>query len=299
MDPCPNAISCKGEFHYRSDNKKQVLKGAALNSLFLRKFGRTWDDMPIPGVAPGDLDVRAFADFHKRAASSKRQPQGIIGESDEDTIEKLQLREAGMLKHAAVLLFHPEPHRHVMEACVKVGYFQGSEILFHDLIEGDLFTQVDRTMDFLYTKYTRALISYDGNYRVETFPVPRQAMREAVVNAIIHRDYASNTTIQVRVYDDRIAIWNAAKLPPNWVEDQLAGKLPSRPHNPRIADAFFQAGLIEAWGGGVQRIMEICRKAGNPVPVWQLQFGGTGLWLEFPFSASYQAADAFVRRRGA
>ena len=69
-------------------------------------------------------------------------------------------------------------------------------------------------MDLLYTKYTKALISYDGVYRVETFPVPREAMREAVINAIIHRDYASPTTIQIRVYDDRITIWNAVQLPP-------------------------------------------------------------------------------------
>ena len=65
-------------------------------------------------------------------------------------------------------------------------------------------------MDLLYTKYTLGLVSHDGIYRVEPFPVPREAMREAVINAIIHRDYTSPATIQIRVYDDRFAIWNAA-----------------------------------------------------------------------------------------
>lgn len=92
-----------------------------------------------------------------------------------------------------------------MEAFLKIGYFGGSDLQFQDVVEGDLFTQVDQTMDLLYTKYTRALISYDGIYRVETFPVPREAMREAVINAVIHRDYSSPTTIQIRVYDDRVA----------------------------------------------------------------------------------------------
>ena len=64
----------------------------------------------------------------------------------------------------------------------SIGYFRGSELLFQDEIVGDLFTQVDRAMDLLYTKYTRGLVSYDGIYRVETFPVPREAMREAVIN---------------------------------------------------------------------------------------------------------------------
>ena len=91
-----------------------------------------------------------------------------------------------------------------MEALVKTGYFRGLELLFRDVVEPDLFTRVDRWIDLLYTKYTRALISYDCVYPVEAFPVLREAMREAVINAIIHRDYAGPTTVQIRVYDDRI-----------------------------------------------------------------------------------------------
>ncbi|MXW79767.1 MAG: transcriptional regulator [Gemmatimonadetes bacterium] len=287
VDPYPNPISYKGEFYYRSGSTKQVLRGAALSRFLLQKYGRTWDDVPLPGVGLKDLDGRVFDGFRQRGASSERLPQDILDESDEGVIERLQLREAGFLKRAAVLLFHPAPDRFVMEAYVKIGYFRGSELLYQDVIEGDLFTQVDRTMDLLYTKYTRALISYDGVYRVETFPVPREAMREAVINAIIHRDYASPTTIQISVYDDRIAIWNAVQLPSEWAADQLAGGLSSKPYNPRIAYAFFRAGMIEAWGRGIRRIAEMCKEAGNPVPEWKLQSSGDGLWLRFPFSAAY------------
>ena len=131
-----------------------------------------------------------------------------------------------------------------------------------------------------------------GVYRVETFPVPREAMREAVINAVIHRDYASPTTIQISVHDDRIVIWNAVQLPPGWAADQLTGEFSSKPHNPRIAYAFFRAGMIEAWGRGIRRITEICKEAGNPAPEWELQASGDGLWLRFPFSAAYHAADA-------
>ncbi|MCY3787833.1 MAG: transcriptional regulator [Gemmatimonadetes bacterium] len=260
-----------------------MLRSAALSRFLLQKYGRTWDDVPLPGVGLKDLDGRVFDGFRQRGADSERLPQDILDESDEGVIERLQLREAGYLKRAAVLLFHPAPDRFVMEAYVKIGYFRGSELLYQDVIEGDLFTQVDRTMDLLYTKYTRALISYDGVYRVETFPVPR----EAVINAIIHRDYASPTTIQIRVYDDRIAIWNAVQLPPEWAADQLAGELSSKPYNPRIAYAFFRAGMIEAWGRGIRRIVKMCKEAGNPVPEWKLQSSGDGLWLRFPFSAAY------------
>ncbi len=291
VDRYPNPISYKGVIYYRSGSTNQALRGAALSRFLLRKYGRTWDDAPLPGVGLKDLDGRAFNEFRRRGANSERLPQDVVNESNEEIVERLQFREAEYLKRAAVLLFHPAPHRFVMEAYVKVGYFRSAELLFQDVIEGDLFTQVDRTMDLLYTKYTRALVSYDGVYRVETFPVPREAMREAVINAIIHRDYSRPTTIQIRVHDDRIEMWNAAHLPPEWAAEQLAGRLSSNPHNPRIAYAFFRAGMIEAWGRGIQRIVEICQKAGNPVPRWELQATGDGLWTTFPFSAAYQASD--------
>ena len=295
VEPHPNPISYRGEFHYRSGSTKQVLRGVALSRFLLQRYGRTWDDVPLPGVAIGDLDARKLEDYRRLGAGSQRLPDSILRDTDDAVIDKLQLREAELLKRAAILLFHPAPQRFVMDAYVKIGYFRGSELLFQDVVDGDLFGQVDRAMDLLYTKYTRGLISYNGIYRVETFPVPRKAMREALINAVIHRDYANATTIQIRVYDDRISIWNAVDLPPEWGENQLARKLSSKPHNPRIAYAFFRAGMIEAWGRGIERILDLCEEAGNPTPVWELEPGGDGLWLRFPFSAAYRAADTANR----
>ena len=251
--------------------------------------------MPLPGIGLNDLDDRVINCFRRRAVASGRLPHEVLSESVESLIENLSLRDGTYLKRAAALLFHPSPQRLVPDAYLKIGYFRGSELLFQDVIEGDLFTQVDRTMDLLFTKYTRGLISYEGIYRVENFPVPWEAMREAAINAVIHRDYASATTTQIRVYDDRISIWNAAHLTPEWAAEQLAEELASRPHNPRIAYAFFRAGMIEAWGRGIRRIVDLCREAGNQTPTWRLEAGGSGLWVRFPFSAAYLDADSAAR----
>ncbi len=299
VDPYPNPISYKGEFHYRSGSTKQVLRGAALSRFLLQKYGRTWDDVPMPGVGLKDLDGRTLESFRRRAADSERLSQDILDESDAEVIEKLRLREGEYLKRAAVLLFHPAPGRFVREAYVKIGYFRGPELLYQDVIEGDLFAQVDRAMDLLYSKYTKALISYDGIYRVETFPVPKEAMREAVINAVIHRDYASTSPIQIRVYDHRITLWNPGQLPPDWSVEQLTGEHSSRPHNPGIAYAFFRAGMIEAWGRGIRRIAHACETAGTPAPEWKIEPGG-GLWLEFPYSTEYQrTADSLTKHASA
>ena len=299
VDPYPNPISYKGEFHYRSGSTKQVLRGAALSRFLLQKYGRTWDDVPMPGVGLKDLDGRTLESFRRRAADSERLSQDILDESDAEVIEKLRLREGEYLKRAAVLLFHPAPGRFVKEAYVKIGYFRGPELLYQDVIEGDLFAQVDRAMDLLYSKYTKALISYDGIYRVETFPVPKEAMREAVINAVIHRDYASTSPIQIRVYDHRITLWNPGQLPPDWSVEQLTGEHSSRPHNPGIAYAFFRAGMIEAWGRGIRRIAHACETAGTPAPEWKIEPGG-GLWLEFPYSTEYRrTADSLTKHASA
>ena len=295
VEPHPSPISCKGEFHHRSGSTKHMLRGAALSRFLLARYGRTWDDMPLPGVGLKDLDARVVDAFRRKAVGSGRLPPESLGEAIGRLVENLSLRDGEHLKRAAALLFHPSPGWLAPDAYIKIGYFRGSELLFQDEIEVDLFTQVDRAMDLLYTKYTRGLVSYDGLYRVETFPVPREAMREAVINAVIHRDYASPTTIQIRVHDDQIVIWNAAHLKPEWTAKLFAEEMSSRPHNPRIAYAFFRAGMIEASGRGIRRIVDICNEAGNPAPTWRADAGGDGLWVRFPFSETYQAADAAAR----
>ena len=188
VEPYPYPISYKGEYHYRSGSTKQVLKGGALDRFLLRKQGKHWDGVPVPYVTPADLDADVLSGFRKRAARSRRLSAEVLDEPDADLIDKLRLIEGKYLKRAAVLLFHSDPERFFTGAFVKIGYFRtNSELLYHDEVHGDLFTQVDSTMDLLLTKYLKAMISYDGVQRVETYPVPEEALREAVLNAIAHK----------------------------------------------------------------------------------------------------------------
>ena len=122
--------------------------------------------------------------------------------------------ESGYLKRAAVLLFHPDPERYFTGAAIKIGYFEEkSNLRYHDEVSGNLFTQINKTMDLLLTKYQKAIISHEGIQRIETYPVPERALREAVLNAVVHRDYAIAAPIQIRVYVDRLYIWNPGELP--------------------------------------------------------------------------------------
>ncbi len=151
--------------------------------------------------------------------------------------------------------------------------------MYQDEVHGNLFQQADKTLDLLLTKYMRANISYEGITRVEKYPFPKNALREALLNAIVHKDYSSGVPIQISVYEDKIIFWNDGHLPENWTVKQLLEKHPSKPYNPLIANVFFRTGLIESWGRGIEKINIECKLAGVPAP--RINYDFAGLMITF------------------
>lgn len=283
--PYPNPISYRGEYYYRSGSTNQLLKGAALDRFLLRKHGRTWDGVPRPGVTPGDLDAGALKTFRRLALKSQRLPEAVLDEPVQALLEKLHLVEGRYLTHAAVLMFHLEPEHFFTGAYVKIGFFENNvDLRYQDEVQGDLITQVNQTIAVLKAKYLKAWITYEGLQRIETWPMPMAALREAVLNAVIHKDYTQGTPIQISVYPDKLMIWNPGELPPDWTVEKLLAKHASIPFNPDVANVFFRAGMIEAWGRGFERILEACREAGAPEP--EVRYEHTGLWVIFNYPPS-------------
>ena len=286
VESYPYPISYRGHYYQRSGATNQELKGAALDRFMLRKQGRTWDGVPIPYLKAKDLDETTFDLFRKYATKSGRMDEVDLQESNEALLDKLRLVEGDYLKRAAALVFHPDPEKYVTGAFIKIAYFkEDANLIFQDEIHGNLFHQVKSAMELLTTKYLRAMVSYEGIQRVETLPVPREALREALLNAVVHKAYESLTPIQIAVYDDKLEIWNCGTLPEDWTLNNLLGKHRSRPYNPDIANVFFRAGEIEAWGRGIERIVAACKKNGYPEP--QFDYDGGGLWTIFLFGKEY------------
>ena len=280
VEPYPYPVSYKGQYHYRSGSTKQELKGAALDKFLLQKHGKRWDAVPVPKVTVMDFKNDSFELFRKNAARSGRISEEILAESNVMLIENLQLKENSYLKRAAVLLFHHDPEQYVTGAYVKIGFFEtDADLLYQDEVHGNLFEQADKTLDLLLTKYLRAYISYEGISRIEKYPFPKEAMREALLNAIVHKDYSSGVPIQISVYEDKIIFWNSGQLPENWTVGRLFEKHASMPYNPLIANVFFRAGLIEAWGRGIYKIISECETFGAAPPKFNSDF--SGLMVEF------------------
>lgn len=186
------------------------------------------------------------------------------------------------MKRAAALLFHPDPERYVAGAFVKIGFFRdGMDLVYQDEVHGNLFQQIAKLMDLLCTKYMKAIITYEGLQRVETLPVPKEALREALLNACINKDYAEPSPIQIRVYENKLEIVNGGVLPDGWTVETLLSSHRSFPYNPDIANAFFRSGEIEAWGRGIERIIMACKNDGFSTP--EFRYDASGIWTIFNF----------------
>ena len=278
----PYPVSFRGKYYQRRGATNQELKGAALDRFMLRKQGKTWDGVPIPYLKAEDLDNATFDLFRKYAKRSGRMEEADLTDDNYGLLEKLRLYEGSYLKRAAALLFHSDPEKYVTGAFVKVGFFrEGMDLVYQDEVHGNLFQQIVKLMDLLCTKYMKAIITYEGIQRIETLPMPREALREALLNACINKDYAEPSPIQIRVYENKLEIINGGVLPEGWTVETLLSSHRSMPYNPDIANTFFRAGEIEACGRGIERIITACKNDGFSTP--EFRYDASGIWTTFNF----------------
>lgn len=281
VDSYPNPVNYKGQYHYRSGSTKQELKGAALDKFLLQKSGKSWDGIPVPNININDLDSDTFDLFKELGIKSKRLNEKSSTNSKEQLIDNLNLLENNLLKRAAILLFYKKPEKFITGSYIKIGYFENeADLIFQDEIHGNLFEQIEQTIDLLFTKYIKAIVSYENQLnRVETYEYPKEAIREALLNAIAHKDYSGFTPIQIRVYQNKIMIWNQGYLPDDWTVDNLLKSHSSRPYNPHIANALFRSGYIESWGRGIRKMIELCEQNNQPRPIFDI--GNSDFWVIF------------------
>ena len=280
VDPSSFPISYHGEFHYRSGTTKQQLTGIALTEFITKKTGVRWEDVTVDGITVEDLDAESFKIFRREALRSKRMTEAELNISNEELLSKLKLLSNGKLKRSAVLLFYGDPSIVQVGSFVKVGKFANGTVEYHDDLEGSLISTADKIVDLIYLKYLKAKITYEHDRRVETYPFARNAIREAIYNAIAHNCYMYGTPIQIRIEEEQIIISNRCILPEGWTAETLMQPHDSIPYNPDIANVFYRAGYIETWGQGIQKICDECTALGAELPKYEII--GTGLRVYFP-----------------
>lgn len=196
----------------------------------------------------------------------------------------LNLLDDGKPTNAAVLLFGANPQRFHRTAETKCMHCHGTEyrrpFASQQMYSGDLFDQANQAHDFVLAKINRAVGTRALSITAPaTYELPPDAVSEAIVNAIAHRDYHSNASVEVRLFADRLEVWNPGSLPGTLTLDDLRNDHPSVPRNPLIAESLYLTRYIEKAGSGTQRMIELCREAGLPEPNYELRAGSFVLTL--------------------
>jgi ATP-dependent DNA helicase RecG len=310
------ALSYNGKFYSRSGSTTQELKSGALQRLLLKSGNLSWDEVGVDNATYDDINHETVSRFVIRATEYNRLPLGIDATNTRQLFQNLKLlTKEGELTRAAILLFGKEPARFFRCATFKIGRFRGADptdLIIQDKVEGNLFELFNQVIDYLKSKYLLSPISYQGMQRVETLEIPDKALREAVLNALIHRDYTSPTAISMRVYDQTVSLWNNGELENLEIED-LSKEHNSYQRNPLIADIFYRAGYIEAWGRGTLMIIEETIKSGLSLPSFVALHGGLQVVFqrnsmltaekktrntEFELSLRQQKAVDFLKENG-
>ncbi len=274
VNPYTVPVSLRGRYYYRSGSTKMELTGVELNEFLLKKAGKTWDDVVEEGATIADIDENSLTKFINDSKEKGRMPD-THGLTTFQILDKLRLTEGTKLKRGALILFGKDPNRYYPNIQVKIGRFgtDASDLKFQEVLEGNLVQLVQEVQVQLNYKFLTRPIVFEGFQRVEKDQYPIQALREMLLNALVHRTYMG-AAIQMRVFDNKLSIWNEGGLPYGLSLEDLKLEHNSRPRNPIIANACFFAGYIDTWGRGTLKIINSCREAGLPEPEIKEMNGG-------------------------
>jgi predicted HTH transcriptional regulator len=217
-----------------------------------------------------DLDQDKIKEF-VHVARAKRGFPLPVESSPETILTHLNLLENQRVSNAAILLFGKLPQRFFITSEVKCAHFHGFDVVkpipAYQVYKGDVFQLVNQAVDFVLSKVNVSVGTREESNQVPIqYELPRAAVSEAIVNAIAHRDYTNNGSVQVMLFKDRLEIWNPGILPLGLSPAKLRKPHRSIPANPLLAEPMYLAGYIERMGTGTGDIIRLCNEVGLKEP---------------------------------
>lgn len=271
-------ISYDGRYYIRSGSTSLELKGKGLDNFIMKKHKKTWDEFIEESISFKDIDLETIEEFKKYSVD---RIHSIAAEKDYKIIlEKLNLLEGNKLKRGAILLFAKNPQKHFINLCVRIGRLKTETIIIDDKwVKGNLFQQFQETLNII-KQYIAVKYEIKGVKRKDIWDYPIPAIREALLNALIHRDcFDLANFIQIKVYDDHIWFSNPGGLPEGITIEQLKKPHKSYLRNPLIANVFYLAGYIEQFGSGTIRMVEWMKEKGLPEPEYKEEMAGFSVYF--------------------
>ena len=256
-------VSFRGKYFKRIGNSNHLLSIDEIANEHLKTINSSWDFYLDPNHTEQDLSnekIKKFADIVRKNETIRQ-----IELSDIEILNKMEILRNNKITFGAYLLF-------VKDYCpisdVQIGRFKSNTMIIDSLsLNSDLFQEINDIMAFI-KKHLKVEYIITGNpQRIERFDYPLDAIREIVVNMVVHRDYRDNSASIIKIFDDRIEFYNPGKLYGGiTIEDLLSGNYTSKSRNKLIAKAFKEAEIIERYGSGIMRVRKICKDYGVKEP---------------------------------
>lgn len=266
-------VSVRGRCYRRVGNSNRVMTPQEIGEMHFHSTDMSWDKLPARDAAIEDIDLEKVRRYIKKANETGRRKMEV-DESPLQVLEKLKLIKDGQPTWAAVLLFGRDTKPFLSQAAVHCGRFKEETIVIDDrMIEGTLMEQVDEAMEFIRKNINVRFVMTGKPAREQIWDYPLEALREAVINAVCHRDYTIPSNTDVRIYDDKLIVWSPGGLPHGITIEDLYKPHSSVLRNKGIGEVFYDIGWIEQWGSGIEKMRRTCTKAGLPEPLFEERQG--------------------------
>ena len=254
-----------------------------------------FDAAPCRNATLDDLDNERMAFFLRSARQARGFPLSE-GATPFEFLTHLNLLDSGRPTHAAILLFGRQPQRFLISSEVKCAHFHGVEVAkpipSYQVYKGTVFDLVDQAVDFVLSKINLWVGTREGGVQVPVaYEIPREVVAEAIVNAVAHRDYTSNGSVQVMLFADRLEVWNPGGLPASLTLEKLRHPHGSVPGNPLLAEPLYLTKYIERMGTGTGDMIRRCHEVGLPEPLFSISDGFVMTIWRKPIEKSSQLTE--------
>ena len=281
-------VSVKGRCYKRVGNSNRVMSPQEIAQMHLDATGQTWDQLPVTRAGIDDIDGKKVEWYLTRRETVRNvsKPQDMNMAAFLKNIKGLG--DDGTPTHAGLLFFSKHPlQRFFHNAQLRIARFKGVSVT-HPVIDrlecGEtLWENVDTAEEFI--RRNIRLLSFRTSksfQRDDKFEYPLNALREAIINALIHRDYQGTADVRVFIFDNRIEIISPGTFPEGVSPDEPTHK----PVNPTLSQFMFDVGFIERYGAGIRMMQRLCREWGNKVPRYEFHPIETKIIFDSPIQES-------------
>ncbi|MDO9326718.1 MAG: helix-turn-helix domain-containing protein [Methanoregula sp.] len=281
-------VSVRGRCYRRVGSSNRAMQPHEIAELHLQSIGSSWDLTPAPKTTVADLDLAKVNEYIKKANETGRRNIGP-DESPQTVLKKIGLFQDSKPTWAAILLFGKDPQRVLSQATIHCGLFEADDISVLDdrMVTGTILEQVNDAMEFIRKNIRVAFIMTGEPERRQVWDYPLEALREAVINAVCHRNYPISSSIEIRIKENSLKVWSPGRLASGITLPELFTSHASVLRNKGIAQVLYDIGWIERWGGGIQKMYRASAEAGIPEPVFQEDQGFSVLFRKDVFNRDY------------